>query len=380
MREAENDSQAKTLSSRLLLEFRERILSGELAEGTRLPPELEIARTHGVSRGTVRQVLGTLVNEGLLERIRGSGTFVRHAAPPSTIQESKSQPYHHLHKSVGLILSQASDELNMGILVGVEQAIKPRGYQLSFAYAEDDPAHLAMEIERLQTTTDGLVIFPVGGAHHNRPILQQLREKGVPFVLVDRYVSGVDCDYVTSDNLGGGYRATEHLLILGYSRIAFVTEEGLDVASVQERWLGYRKALQEYQQPFDESLTYVPPPERHHFYDSLVTGPNRPDAIFAVNDSIALEIMRTAQRHGLRVPEDVAVVGFDNRSFAALLSTPLTTVAQQYEEMGNRAGTLLINRIEGLVAGAPKHIELPVNLVIRQSCGARLRVSRIKST
>jgi|SRR5579859_5097769 len=110
-------------------------------------------------------------------------------------------------------------------------------------------------------------------------------------------------------------------------------------------------------------------------YDDLVTHPDRPEAFFAANDAIAIEILRAAQRHSLRVPEDIAMVGFDNMSYSALLSTPMTTVAQQSTEMGIRAGTLLINRIERQVSGAPKHIELPTSLIIRQSCGARLRIS-----
>jgi DNA-binding LacI/PurR family transcriptional regulator len=108
-------------------------------------------------------------------------------------------------------------------------------------------------------------------------------------------------------------------------------------------------------------------------YDALLSRPDRPEAIFAVNDNEALAILKTAQRHGLRVPEDLALVGFDDLSFAAHLSPPLTTVAQPRMDLGLRAGNLLINRIEGL-GGPTRHIELPTSLVVRESCGARLRV------
>ncbi len=368
---------AKALYSRLLSEIRERILSGELAAGTRLPTEFEIAQQYNISRGTVRQALSLLVNEGLLERIQGSGTFVRQRPQPSEPPASAGAP-----KSIGVILSQAGDELSMRILLGVEQAAKPRGYQISFAYAEEDAQEMAQDIARLKASTAGLVIFPISDMPHDASIAQ-LKDENFPFVLVDRYISGLDCDYVVSDNLGGGYRATEHLLILGHARIGFAYSQagGLLTTSVRDRYEGYRKALREYNRPYDESLIYHNLPnadEEPERFDQLVTSPDRPDAIFVVNDGTALGIFQAAQRNGVRVPEDLALVGFDDVSYAAHLSVPLTTVGQQRTEMGLRAGNLLINRIESQVSGAPKHIELPTTLIVRQSCGARQRVFSAK--
>jgi len=106
--------------------------------------------------------------------------------------------------------------------------------------------------------------------------------------------------------------------------------------------------------------------------------PDRPSAIFAVNDYVALDILQAAKALHLRIPEDLAVIGFDDLEFAAHVNPPLTTVVQQFIDIGLRAGTLLISRIEGIV-GAPKHIELPTSLVIRESCGAQLHVKKILS-
>lgn len=373
MRKFDKGLPVKALYSQLLDEIRGRILAGELAAGTRLPTEFEIAQQYKVSRGTVRQALSLLVNEGLLERIQGSGTFVRQPIVPAEGPGRAAIP-----KSIGVILSQSSDELSMGILLGVEQAVKPRGYQLSFAYAEEDAQEMAQDIVRLQASTAGLVIFPVSNMPRDASIVQ-LKDNNFPFVLVDRYVPGLDCDYVVSDNLGGGYRATEHLLILGHTHIGFAYSRagGLLTTSVRDRWEGYRRALQEYNRPYEESFIYHNLPdagEEPERFDQLVTGPERPDAIFVVNDGTALNIFQAAQRNGIRVPEDLALVGFDDASYAAHMSIPLTTVTQQRTEMGLRAGTLLINRIESQVSGAPKHIELPTSLIIRQSCGARQRV------
>ena len=373
-------SKTTALYSQILNEIRERILSGDLAAGERLPPELELAQQHRASRGTVRQALSLLVNEGLLERVQGSGTFVRQLPlSRDRVLPSSGQ------KSIGVILSESSDELNMSILRGIEQSAKPRGYQLSFAYAEEDKLVLAQDIARLRANTAGLVIFPISDMSYDDTIAQ-LKEDRFPFVLVDRYLPDLDCDYVVSDNLGGGYRATEHLLILGHTRIGFAYSQsgGLLTTSVRDRYEGYRKALLEYNLPYDESLIYHKVSSKRHAgsltCDDIILSPARPSAIFAVNDWLALALLQAAQRHSVLVPEDLALVGFDDLSFAAHLSCPLTTLAQQSSEMGMRAGTLLINRIEQQISGVPKHIELPTNLIIRQSCGARLRVSSVTSS
>ena len=226
----------------------------------------------------------------------------------------------------------------------------------------------------------GMIIFPVSDASYDESIWRLAADR-VPFVLVDRYFPDLDSDYVVADNHGGGYRATEHLLILGHRRIGFIysSKGSLLTTSVRDRWQGYRRALLEYGQLYDEQLVFQWPDRSNAdpagASDHLLLREGGPTAIFAVNDAVALELLQAAQRVGLRVPEDLALVGFDDLSFAAHLSPPLTTVAQPRMDLGLRAGHLLINRIEGQ-GNLPRHIDLPTSLIIRESCGARLRVRR----
>ncbi|GLV55689.1 GntR family transcriptional regulator [Dictyobacter sp. S3.2.2.5] len=379
MRKPENESRTKTIKAmytQIVNELRARILSGELTQGSRIATEYEIAQQYHVSRGTVRQALGELTREGLLERVQGSGTFVR-----SSVHTHEAETSLPAQKNIGVILSHATDELNMRLLRGIEQAARSRGYQVIFAYSEENDQLLARDIASLQMTTAGLILFPLSNRSIDSTIVR-LKQVGFPVVLVDRYLADMDNDYVVSDNVGGGYRATEHLAILGHTRIGFAYSRAGDLrtTSVRDRWEGYRKALYEYQRPFDDSLILADLPTDAEpdtdLFDALIRRPDLPSAIFAVNDWVALEFIKAATRTGVRIPEDVAIVGFDDLSYDEHLSVPLTSIAQQGIAMGMHAATLLINRIEKHVLGEPKHIVLPTQLIVRQSCGARLQVLR----
>ena len=369
----------KILLSQLMTYFRERILDGRLSVGTRLPTDDELADLYQISRDTVRQALALLANEGLIERVQGRGTFV---IQPRSNGSPVTQPK---QKQIGLVLNRTlRTHLTMNLLVGVEQAAKSHGYNVSFTYAEGEQDQQARDIARLQANhVLGMIIWAMGDTTHDNSI-QQLQTDQFPLVLIDRYFPGLAIDYVGSDNIGGGYRATEHLLILGHRRIGFVfaQEETLQTTSVYERWQGYCKALQKYEVPYHETLVV---PDVRKLQSGAREGlveflqrPDRPSAIFAVNDYIALDVLQAARAIHLRIPEDLAVVGFDDQEFAAHVHPSLTTIKQQFIDIGLRAGTLLINRIEGM-AGPPKHIELPTSLIIRESCGAQLHVKKILS-
>jgi DNA-binding LacI/PurR family transcriptional regulator len=289
---------------------------------------------------------------------------------------------HAAERRIGLVLNRLGGQLDVDILIGVENAAKSRGYQVSFAYAEERLEEQQRDIARLRADrVAGIIVFPVSDQGHDASV-SQLQADGVPCVLVDRYLSELDTDYVTADNTGGSYRATEHLLILGHTRIAFVygTVGTLRTTSVHDRWEGYRRALLVYGLAYDESLLIqLPPPsnlESQSACDAFMMRPDRPSALVVVNDDMALALLQAAQRCNVRVPEQLAIVGFDDLSFAAHLNPPLTTVAQPRMDMGLRAGNLLINRVEGQ-DGPRQHVELPTSLVVRMSCGARQRVRRL---
>jgi GntR family transcriptional regulator, arabinose operon transcriptional repressor len=366
------DKGANALYAQLIAHIRERILDGTFPPGSKILTELELATDFHISRGTVRQAMTTLVNEGLLERVRGRGTFV--CAFPTSRRQPDSVP---TEKRIGVVLSHSSSELDLLTLIGVQNAARSRTYQVSFVFTEENMEQQAQDIAHLRADrVSGMIIFPIRDVEYDESIWR-LRSEGLPFVLVDRYFPTLDCDYVATDNLGGGYRATEHLIILGHTRIGFVYSDPgtLATTSVRDRWLGYRKALQEYGLPYDERLVFkeLPPTDAADPFSEFLLRPDRPTAIFVATDNIALALMQSAQRNGLHVPGDLALVGFDNSKFTSGLHPSLTTLAQAFTDIGSRAANLLMNRVEGL-GGSPRHIEVPANLIVRESCGARLHV------
>ena len=375
MQNLNKDVEGLTIYAQLVAHFRESILSGALPVGSRVPPELELARNNRISRGTVRQAMNILVNEGLLERTPGRGTYVRQQPQPA--QPEPKLPL----KWIGLLLSQPVFQISIDILLGVEQIARARGYELSLTYTEESQVQQDRDIERLiDNAVAGLILLPLSNPIPGEPLKKLVAGK-FPLVLVDRYIPELDTDYVVSDNEGGAYRATEHLIILGQRRIGFAYSNAANfqTTSVRDRWQGYRKALEHYNLAYDESLLLpdlpLPLSGGPNEYDRVILRPDRPKAIFAVNDSVALGLLQAAQRNDLKLPEDLALAGFDDLSFAAYLTPPLTTVAQSRLEIGIRAANLLINRIEGNT-GPYEHVELPTNLLVRASCGVHLHLEQ----
>jgi DNA-binding LacI/PurR family transcriptional regulator len=354
--------------------LRQRILEGTLPTGTNLPTEFELSAAYGVSRGTVRQALSLLSDERLVERVPGRGTFVRHGSKPAP---SKSRG-----RAIGLIVPSANDQLSMNILVGAESVAKHRGYQVVFNHSDESLQQENEDVERLRADgVGGLIVFPVSDVEHDET-LWRLHAQAFPFVLVDRYFPTLDCDRVVVDNFNGGYRAVEHLIILGHSRIVFLHQNkgGIKTTSVRDRYLGYRKAMDDYGYSFEE--IWVASLEDEELDPEGRNGPaccirylqrpDRPDAVFAANDFVAFALLSAAASLGVRVPDELAVVGFDNLSIAAQVHPPLTTINQPRVDIGVRAAQLLLDRIEGKI-GPPESIVLPTNLVVRDSCGARRR-------
>jgi LacI family transcriptional regulator len=200
------------------------------------------------------------------------------------------------------------------------------------------------------------------------PIVHSLYKSKMPFVLVGRHPT-LEVSFIDVDNVAGGYEATMHLISQGFKRIATISGPQNLIAGY-DRFQGYKRALKENYLPYDAELVANGDFSESSGYQAcLKLIPQKPDAIFAANDTMAMGAFQALREAGLRVPEDTALVGFDDIPSAKSASVPLTTIRQPIQKLGAAAVNALIEIIDDPELGAKSKI-LPTELVIRKSSGS----------
>jgi LacI family transcriptional regulator len=212
---------------------------------------------------------------------------------------------------------------------------------------------------------DGLLlVLPRNPADY----IETLTRRNFPFVLIDHQGTVESCPAVGATNWQGAYTATEYLIALGHRRISFITGS-LDLGCAQDRLKGYRSALRTHHIPEAPELVYEGnffQPDGYAGACALLDLPDPPTAIFASNDVMAMGVMDAVRNRGLRVPDDISVIGFDNIPQSAMVYPPLTTVQQPLEQMGRVAAQMLISILNN-VEKDTNRIELPTELIVRGS-------------
>lgn len=189
-----------------------------------------------------------------------------------------------------------------------------------------------------------------------------------PFTLIDHQARGDDCPAVGATNWQGAYNATEYLIKLGHQRIGFITG-WMDLRAAIDRLEGYKSALRTYHIPVEQKLIYEGQffqPDGYAGASALIELEDRPTAIFASNDVMAMGAMDAVRNRGLRIPDDISIVGFDDIPQAEFVRPALTTVRQPLEKMGRVATQMLLDRLEN-PNKVPERIELPTELIVRNS-------------
>lgn len=354
-------------------DVRQQIESGALPSGHRLPFEPDLASKYGVSCVTVKHALRDLAEEGLLIRIKRKGTFVS----PRVSASKRSL------KTFAFVIPDIEDLFICEIYRGVAAATRRAGYKVSILSSDRDVEQEAVHIRDLGAQGEaGAIIYPNWGRANAKEVFE-LKRKKFPFVLVNRYFRDIQSDYVVVDNSGGACEAVEHLIRLGHRRIGCIG--WVECTAVEDRLAGYRLALGRHGIPCDEALVrsildegrdkYIgiePASGGYHEMKTLLAVKNRPTAVFAVSDRLAIGAIRAIAEAGLQVPDDVAVVGFDDARYASDLD--LTTVAQPAFQTGEKAAEILIERTgesSKAAGGDYRQIVLPSKLMIRGSCGGQ---------
>ncbi|HEX6971060.1 MAG TPA: GntR family transcriptional regulator [Limnochordia bacterium] len=354
----------KPLYQQLQEILRAEIRQGRLAPNEPLPGEHRLVEQYGVSRTTVRQALQGLVAEGMVVRRQGRGTFVAGGEP--------DRPEAH----VAVVVPHPEHYLMPEILGGLRAAVAEAGYTVRVYDSADRPDEEARMVEAAKARgAAGLVLVPAEEVTLNECVVDWLGE-GRPIVLMDRAYHYPILDLVATENAGGAFAATRHLIELGHRRIAFIARGSTAIQTVEQRYRGYRAALRAAELPLDDELVFIHPIDQRasgwqQALDSAVErflADVRPTAAFVQFDGLAMDVIRAAQRLGLAVPGDLSVVGFDDAPLAGAYMVPLTTVRQPLRQIGAEAGRRLLARLAG-ESGPVEWTYLPAQLVVRASTG-----------
>jgi len=298
---------------------------------------------------------------------------------------ARSLKQQRLH-AVGVMLPDIANPFSAELVAGMQTVLQAHGYTTFLATSnrsvqQEKEGLVAFAHHRL----DGILVATRGTQMGNEMILE-LTNQGIPVCTVGRPIEDADIDCVTADHWNGAYQAVAHMARLGHKRIGFVGIAPED-AHLLRRYKGYADALAAHGIPVRDELVVGPASgpafavqEDGHAGMMELAGLKRPPtAIFARNDYTAIGALHAAHELGLKVPEDIAIAGFDNIPLSAFTLPPLTTVEQPIGEQGRRAAQFLLDRIEGRVKGQRREVTLECRLIVRASTdpgmGARKRKS-----
>src|SRR3984885_11743922 len=325
----------------------------------------EIAKMAGVSLGTVSHVLNNSmpVREPLRKRVMEAVEALDYQ--PSQLARGLRRDTTNM---IGMIIPDITNPFFPSVVRGAEDVAFSNGYRLILCNTDNDHSKEIVHLNELRTyLPTGLIVIPSNFSDLTAQA-ESYRRAGTGVVCVDRLPKNWSGDSVTANNEAGAYNATRHLLQLGHTRLATITGP-LQFTNTKERLGGFKRAMKE------AKLHLSPEYAQETSYDKqgghaktliLLRLIPRPTAIFAGNDMIALGVLLAVREAGLRCPQDISIMGFDDLDLAEVTNPPLASVSLSGYQLGTTAARILLDRIE-LGAGPAKHVILKTSLKLRQS-------------
>ena len=326
----------------------------------------DVAREAGVSPSTVSRVLNDSgpVHAATRQRIHDVAQRL-HFTPDTTARSLSTRRTHTL----GVLLPDVYGEFFSEVIRGIDQTAQQHGFHILISGAHNEPDEVDAAVRAMRGRVDGLLLM---AAELDTDMLARNLPERVPAVLINANHDASQFETINIDNFGGAAAMTDHLIALGHRELRMISgPRGNRDAAERER--GFRAALQRaglaaaddwiVAGNFTEASGY-------RGAEQLLAGRVRPTAIFAANDSMAVGALSAARHHGARVPDDVAVVGFDDIPIAEYVSPALTTVRVAIAKLGSCAAERLVQCIRAHNRHERKHEIQPTELVIRSSCGA----------
>jgi LacI family transcriptional regulator, galactose operon repressor len=330
----------------------------------------DVAREAGVSVATVSRALNgkELVRDTTRRRVRDVAARLRYA-PHGAAQSLITNRTH----TVGVLLPELYGEFFSEVIRGIDQTSRCSGFHVLLSSSHSDRTEVEAAFRAMRGRVDGLVIMT---PDIDAAALETNLPAGLPVVLLNNRVDGDGFASVEVDNHGGAYAMVRHLIGLGHRRIALIRGAARN-RDASERQRGYRDAMRDLGGEWSPALELEGDftEQSGHAAGVVLAGlSDRPTAVFAANDSMAIGALSALLASGLSVPGEIAVTGFDDIPIARYVSPPLTSVHVPISELGTRAMALLLSAVEEGVEG-PRHETLATRLVVRASCGVRSEAS-----
>jgi LacI family transcriptional regulator len=290
-----------------------------------------------------------------------------HFTPNSTARSLSTRQTH----TIGVLLPDLYGEFFSEIIRGIDQTIQGKGFHALISSSHNDAGEVEAALRTMRGRVDGLILMASGLTYET---LARILPSNTPLVLINANYDGAHYDTLDVDNFAGAFKMTEHLLALGHREIRMI--RGADGhRDASEREAGFRAAL--IAAGVVDIDGWIVPGEfteasGFRAAQEILAQPVQPTAIFAANDSMAVGVLSALREAGVRVPEDVAVVGFDDIPIAEYVSPPLTTVRVSVAALGARAVERLFDSLDSNNGNEHKSEVLPTELTIRRSCGATL--------
>lgn len=337
--------------------------SSRARNGSRRPTMKEVATLAGVSLATVSRVINAegSVRPDLAAKVREAVSLLGYRRDLTATNLRRADRH---SASIGVVFDDVANPFHAAVLRGVETVARTRGV-LPLVGSSDEDSDRERELAEafLARRVDGLIVVPSGGDH---AYLRADRDAGVALVFVDRPPAFIDADCVLSDNAGGAFAATSHLVAAGHRRIAFLGDHET-IFTARERLRGYREALEACRLDFDPALV------RMDLHDSaaasaavggLLTGAGPPTALFSAQNLITIGVIERLR--GLGRHREVALIGFDDLALAGAIEPGLTVIAQDANRLGRAAAELLFARLDG-DRSAARRVVVPTTLIQRGS-------------
>ncbi len=323
--------------------IKENIESGQFHTGDRLMSEAELSEMFNLSRQTIRRATGELAGEGLVRRVRGSGTYI---GGTGRAQRAPS------HMTIAVVSTFYESYIFPPTLKGIERVLSKAGYTMQVSFTDN---RIAREADILKTvlekdSIDGMIVEPAKSAlpNPNIRLYREIQERGIPIIFFNTYYPGLDVPCVRIDDEAIGAKAAQLLIDAGHDRIAGIFKS--DDGQGRERYGGYLRTLLENGKSIsDRQAIWIDTPDYRDLAsieDYLFARLGESTGVVCYNDEVAYQIIDLALKRGLRVPEDLSVVGIDDSDLAGISRVPFTSFPHPKDQLGRKVAENLIRMIE----------------------------------